>query len=124
MQLQQSATFIKTLSILNVLANQGAKYCIQMPDGTIYGNLSVPTDAPKKKKFSTLRKHGDVSKFLKPYLDTLEAGQVVVIPDPMMPDLDSNRFQSCIAARCAILWGKGTYTALKCEAGIEVLRLK
>jgi ribosomal protein L40E len=124
MQLQQSATFNKTLSILNVLANQGAKYCIQMPDGTTYGNLTVPTDSPKKKKFSTLRKHGAVSAHITPYLANLAEGQVAVIPDPMLPDLDSNQFQSAICAKCHALWGSGSYTALKCNAGVEVLRLK
>lgn len=124
MQIQQSATFTRTLSILNVLANQGAKYCIQMPDGTTYGNLTLPTEAPKKKKFSKLREYGAVSKHISPYLANLTEGQVTVIPDPMLPDLDSNRFQSCIAAKCNAMWGAGSYTALKCDSGVEVLRLK
>lgn len=125
MQLQQTATFNKTISILNALAGQGAKYCIQLPDGSTYGNLTIPAAEPAKKKvFSKLRKHGEVSRFLKPYIDPMQPGDVVLVPDPMMPDLDGNRLQSCIAARCALLWGKGTYTALKCDAGIEVMRIK
>jgi hypothetical protein len=124
MQIQQSATFNKTLSILNAMTSQGAKYCIHMPDGTTYGNLEIPTDQPKKKVFSKLRKYGAVAAHIKPYLAKVIPGDVVVIPDPMLPDLDSNRFQSCIAARCNTMWGAGSYTALKCDAGVEVLRLK
>lgn len=124
MQIQQSATFSKTLSILNVLAGQGAKYCIHMPDGTTYGNLEIPQEQPKKKVFSKLRKHGAISAHIKPYLANVTPGEVVVIPDPMLPDLDNNRFQSCIAARCSMMWGPGSYTALQCDAGVEVLRLK
>lgn len=124
MQIQQSATFTKTLSILNVLADQGAQYCIRMPDGTTYGNLQIPTEQPKKKVFSKLRKYGAVAAHIKPYLTGVKPGQVAVIPDPMLPDLDSNRFQSCIAARCNSMWGAGSYTALKCDSGVEVLRLK
>lgn len=124
MQFQQSATFAKTLTILNVMADQGLKFCVQMPDGTTYGNLAIPSDAPKKKIFSKLRKHGAVANHTRPYIKDLPVGGVAVIPDPMLPDLDSNRFQSSVAAMCNALWGAGSYTALKCDAGIEVLRIK
>ena len=124
MQIQQSATFNKTLNILNVLANQGAKYCLRMPDGTTYGNLDIPEDGKKRKQFSKLRKHGAIAEYLQDYLDPLAAGDVVQIPMPDLPDLTESRFQSAICGRAHKLWGIGSYTTLQGNGFIEVLRTK
>lgn len=124
MQIQQSATFSKTISILDVLAGQGAKYCLRMPDGTTYGNMEIPAETRKKKVFSKLRQHGAVANYLHPFLANMQVGDVAQIPIPNLPDMSSNKLQSTICARCHKLWGVGTYTTLKVDNGIEVMRTK
>lgn len=110
--------------IVKRLAGIGAKFLIVLPGGERYGEIvefTKPAEAvkPKRTKAPPRLGFGVISGVLRPLLDNLQPGQVVEIPI-MGEDAEATR--SAATARCAYLWGNGSYSSLITGNHIEIFR--
>ena len=89
-------------------------------------NIKVGTIKPeklgKRTRVHSKLPRGTMTAYLSPLMDNLVHDQLVTIP---ISTFDVGALQSGIASRATILWGKGTYTALrtKDKKAIELWRL-
>ncbi len=89
-------------------------------------NIKVGTIKPeklgKRKRIHSKLPRGTMTAYLSPLMDSLDYDQLVTIP---VSTFDLGSLQSGIASRATILWGAGTYTALrtKDKKAIELWRL-
>ena len=76
----------------------------------------------KKKRIHSKLPRGTMTAFLSPLMDHLAYDQLVTIP---VGTFDLSSLQSSVSSRASILWGAGTYTALrtKDKKSIELWRL-
>ena len=76
----------------------------------------------KKKRIHSKLPRGTMTAFLSPLMDHLAYDQLVTIP---VGTFDLGSLQSSVSSRASILWGAGTYTALrtKDKKAIELWRL-
>lgn len=123
MSLAQSTTLKKIVQTLDALEAQGLQYRIEV-GGVSFGKLAGATPTLKKKRFITTRKYGSITESFKDKLSNMKSGDLVVLPTPNLPDLDTNHYNSCVAAWCTSNWGKGSYMVSKNGSSLEVLRIK
>jgi hypothetical protein len=89
-------------------------------------NIKVGTIKPeklgKRKRIHSKLPRGTMTSYLSPLMDNLAYDELVTIP---VSTFDVASLQSSIASRASILWGAGTYTALrtKDKRAIELWRL-
>lgn len=89
-------------------------------------NIKVGTIKPeklgKKKRIHSKLPRGTMTAYLSPLMDNLAYDQLVTIP---VGTFELSSLQSSVSSRASILWGAGTYTALrtKDKKGIELWRL-
>lgn len=89
-------------------------------------NIKVGTIKPeklgKRTRVHSKLPRGTMTSYLSPLMDNLVHDQLVTIP---ISTFDVGALQSGIASRATILWGKGTYTALrtKDKKAVELWRL-
>jgi hypothetical protein len=76
----------------------------------------------KRKRIHSKLPRGTMTNYLAPLMDNLDYDQLVTIP---VGTFDVGPLQSSIASRASLMWGAGTYTALrtKDKKGIELWRL-
>lgn len=76
----------------------------------------------KRKRIHSKLPRGTMTSYLSPLMDSLDYDQLVTIP---VGTFDLNSLQSSVSSRASILWGAGTYTALrtKDKKSIELWRL-
>lgn len=76
----------------------------------------------KKKRIHSKLPRGTMTAFLSPLMDHLAYDQLVTIP---VGTFDLSSLQSSVSSRASILWGAGTYTALRTKdrKSIELWRL-
>lgn len=123
MSIATSTTLKKIIQTLDALEAQGLQYRIEV-GGVSFGKLAGALPVLKKKKLVTSRKYGSITKSFKNQLAHMKSGDLVVLPTPNLPDLDTNHYNSCVAAWCNGNWGKGTYMISKNGSSLEVLRIK
>jgi hypothetical protein len=89
-------------------------------------NIKVGTIKPeklgKRKRIHSKLPRGTMTSYLSPLMDNLAYDQLVTIP---VGTFELNSLQSSVSSRASILWGAGTYTALrtKDKKAIELWRL-
>jgi hypothetical protein len=89
-------------------------------------NIKVGTIKPeklgKRKRIHSKLPRGTMTTYLAPLMDNLVHDQLITIP---LNGFDIGSLQSSISSRASILWGAGTYTALrtKDKKAIELWRL-
>lgn len=89
-------------------------------------NIKVGTIKPeklgKRKRIHSKLPRGTMTAYLSPLMDSLDYDQLVTIP---VSTFDLGSLQSSISSRASLLWGAGTYTALrtKDKKSIELWRL-
>jgi hypothetical protein len=89
-------------------------------------NIKVGTIKPeklgKRKRIHSKLPRGTMTSYLSPLMDNLAYDQLVTIP---VGAFELNSLQSSVSSRASILWGAGTYTALrtKDKKAIELWRL-
>ena len=88
--------------------------------GTI--KLDKLNNLGKRKRIHSKLPRGTMTNYLAPLMDGLAYDQLVTIP---VGTFDVGSLQSSIASRASLLWGAGTYTALrtKDKKAIELWRL-
>lgn len=108
--------------LLAVLDKAGAQYKIILDDGTEYGELAVQVKKEMKRRSSLLPRGTLTSHFI-PYIENLQAGDVVAIPSN---GLDMEAIRSSLASWAFQHWGeKAATTMLNRKTNqLEVLRLK
>lgn len=76
----------------------------------------------KRKRIHSKLPRGTMTGYISPLMDSLEYDQLTTIP---VGQYDIGSLQSSISSRATILWGAGTYTALrtKDKKAIELWRL-
>jgi hypothetical protein len=76
----------------------------------------------KRKRIHSKLPRGTMTAFLSPLMDNLAYNELVTIP---VGTFDVGSLQSSVSSRASILWGAGTYTALrtKDKKAIELWRL-
>lgn len=118
--MQQNTLVDRAISILNAMTHKGAKFYVEMPDGTTFGNIKMKKDKPKRQ----IRPHGSVKGAIHPYLLGMEIGDVAVIPIPS--DFSKSGFQSAVATRAYNMWGSDAHHAFLSKDGkaVEVIRIK
>ena len=108
-------------AIATLVANPSCKFVIVLPDGTKYtqGNLKIVEHSQR----NLTHPFGTKSKYYKPYLENLQAGELIEIP---FNQFDPASLRSGITAHCCENWGKESVTtAINREKNcIEILRLK
>jgi len=89
-------------------------------------NIKVGTIKPeklgKRKRIHSKLPRGTMTSYLSPLMDNLAYDQLVTIP---VGTFELNSLQSSVSSRASILWGAGTYSALrtKDKKAIELWRL-
>lgn len=89
-------------------------------------NIKVGTIKPeklgKRKRIHSKLPRGTMTAYLSPLMDSLDYDKLITIP---VGTFDVSSLQSSIASRASLMWGAGTYTALrtKDKKGIELWRL-
>jgi hypothetical protein len=88
--------------------------------GTI--KLDKLNNLGKRKRIHSKLPRGTMTAYLSPLMDNLAYDQLVTIP---VGTFELSSLQSSIASRASLMWGAGTYTALrtKDKKGIELWRL-
>jgi hypothetical protein len=88
--------------------------------GTI--KLDKLNNLGKRKRIHSKLPRGTMTAFLSPLMDNLDYDELVTIP---VGTFDVGSLQSSVSSRASILWGAGTYTALrtKDKKAIELWRL-
>lgn len=118
--MQQNTVITRAISILTAMTHKGAKFYVELPDGTTYGNIKMKQDKCKRQ----MRPYGSVKGAIIPYLIGMEVGDVAVIPVPS--DFEKSEFQSAVATRAVQMWGRDAHHGLLNKAGtaVEVIRKK
>lgn len=100
------------------LTNLGCKIKIITEDGTEYGDLEIAKVVAKKRTNVLARVD------YKTAIDTMKAGDVVVIDSPLDVPIESLR--SCITGYSAHKYGAGVFTTAvdKEKHAIEILRME
>lgn len=108
--------------LLTVLNKAGAQYKIILDDGTEYGELEVQTKKVMKRRSSLLPK-GTLSNHYVPYVENLQAGEVISIP---LDGFEVEPLRSSFSSWAHAHWGgSGATTMLNKKTNhLEVLRLK
>lgn len=114
--MQVNSVMTRTINVLNAMAAQGAKFYIELPDGSKYGNIQL--QKPKAKK--QMRPYGSVKGAINPYLIGMQVGDVALIPIPAT--FKRSAFQSAVATRALKLWGTEAHTSCITDNGVEVMR--
>jgi hypothetical protein len=88
--------------------------------GTI--KLDKLNNLGKRKRIHSKLPRGTMTTYLAPLMDNLVHDQLITIP---LNGFDIGSLQSSVSSRASILWGAGTYTALrtKDKKAIELWRL-
>ena len=108
----------RTINVLNAMAAQGAKFYVELPDGSKYGNIKLETAKPKRQ----VRPYGSVKDAIIPFLTGMQVGELVSIPIP--GGFTRSAFQSAIATRAVKLWGSEAHTTCITKTTVDVMRLK
>lgn len=116
--MQHTNVVNRTISILNAMAAQGAKFYVELPDGSKYGNIKMASPKPKRQ----IRPYGSVKHAIIPFLTGLQVGELVSIPIP--EGFNRSAFQSAIATRAVKLWGNEAHTTCITKNTVDVMRLK
>ena len=109
---------------LAILRAMDAKFIVVLPDGTQHaqGDLQLAVPDARKKRRAPSRPIGTVSAHYKPYIESLQVGQMAEVPyGEFVPE----SLRGGISAYCNSHWGKGSaVTALHpVKNVVEVLRL-
>lgn len=112
----QKATIKKAILMLQAC---NCEFAIIDPDGKTHGNLVV--EVPKKRSPNKYH-HGELRKYIKPYLDELSPGQVAVIP---VGPYDLTSLQSSVSSAACILFGNESCTTSRNRENntVEILRI-
>ena len=101
----------------------GVKFVIQLPDGITHthGDLKLEKAGGKRRSFQY--PVGTVVAHYKPYIEKLNAGEIVEVP---FDKFDPTSMRGGIASFCVSNWGRGSAaTAInRTKQCIEVLRFK
>lgn len=83
---QLTETQLKLLDrVIDVLKGMKLDYAVRMPDGTINGDLDAvrgkkPKAPTERKRAPLTYKYGELRAYIRPYLDGMTPGNVVVVP--------------------------------------------
>lgn len=124
-------TRIATVKAINILKAVGAKYHIVDADGKTHSNEKRPTRvvfakqpsiAKNVKKWAREgRSYGDLSKYVKPFLEKMAVGDVVQIPYDRFKRVP---ISGSVSANVVHMWGKGGAIVARHPKYVEVLRVK
>jgi hypothetical protein len=115
-----TAMMMKALTMLNA---HGARYRIELPDGTVHGDLVLlPATPPRKKKRPLDFPMGTLKNHVQPYLENLKVGEIAVVPCEFFK---VEVIQNACLNFTTPLWGKGSTTTAQNtkDRTVEVLRL-
>jgi len=109
-------TLKRALTMLDAI---GATYAVIEENGTKHGTLEV---SDKKAKAVRKYKHGELSSYVKSFLENVKVGQVVEVPVGVYSIED---LRSSVVSWACYYWGKGTITTAsnKEKQIVEALRL-
>ncbi len=109
-------TLKRALTMLDAI---GATYAVIEENGTKHGTLEV---SDKKAKAARKYKHGELSSYVKPFIENMKAGQVVEVPTGSYPIED---VRSAVVSWACYHWGNGTITTASSKEKqiVEALRL-
>jgi hypothetical protein len=111
---------------LKTLAALGAEYIIKDSEGNMHslGNLTLgaPPAEPKRRPRSGLP-HGNLSKYISGYVDTMQVGDVVCVP--MYEGGNMKSLHSTVSSYTLKMWGVGNNTTHRDATNncVEVMRL-
>jgi hypothetical protein len=111
---------IQTRTIENVaeiLRTLKVSFKIITENGEEYGDLEVV----RAKRRARTEKYGHFSKYIQPFIENLQPGEVAQIP---IQDYNRSRLGSSCSALACRLWGNGSNTFCTTDTHIELLRLK
>lgn len=121
---------VQTLALnqaLKILVALKAQYKVILPDGEEFGELVVKghrNKANKGKRAAKIeaegRHWGEMAQYIKPQLEGVLPGEVVVIAKDKY---DMETLASNVSNYAGIVWGRGTYKTLANETGVEVFRI-
>lgn len=111
--------------LLTVLRNLGCIYYVKNSEGAEFKHgdiLSVKVAAPPMKKRKLEFPMGELSAYIRPFLEPLQPGQAVVIPGGKY---GVEKIQSSTTALCSRIFGNGSCMSAtnKKDNCIEILRL-
>ena len=113
-----TAMMMKALTMLNA---HGARYRIELPDGTVHGDLALPQPETVKRR-AMKHPYGTMTSYVRPFMQHLVAGELAVVPIAQYTMHDvQNACGNCGIA----MWGKGSVTTAQNvqDGTVEVLRL-
>jgi hypothetical protein len=110
---------MKALTMLNA---HGARYRIELPDGTVHGDLVLLPATPPRKKRPLMYPMGTLKNYVQPFLQNLAVGEIAVVPCDIYT---VGAIQAACLNFTLPLWGKGSTTTAqnKQNRTVEVLRL-
>ena len=91
----------------HTLTNMGCQWVIITPDGEKYGNIR---EEDKNKRRPLKHQWGVKTAYVRPYMETLEVGQVAEIPVDSSGFTPSEIINACSSLACR-LWGNGQATS-------------
>lgn len=106
--LQRTITFLDSIK---------CQYKLIDADGNVFTNIP---EEPQRKRAPSKYAHKELSTYIKPFIDGMKVGDVVVIPCGVF---DVASIQSSATSLAGTTYGKGSYTSHKTEAGLEIMRL-
>lgn len=114
---------------LAMLRAAGCSYIVLDPEMNryVHGDVYPVKEQPKPSKRQELwakkgRKYGDIAAYIKPYIDSLEIGDVVVVPyGPFVEE--RVRLQASLSSTCSKRFGNGSHLTHLNEQGVELLRV-
>jgi len=106
--LQRTITFLDSIK---------CQYKLIDVEGNVHTN--IPEDVLKKRSPSKYG-HKELSNYIRPYIERLKIGDVVLIP---FGAFDASSIQSSATSLTGMTYGKGSYTSHKTETGLEIMRL-
>lgn len=131
---RNSKPSVKDLALnkaLKMLDAVQANYKVVLPDGREFGALPMkhtgamrrnPSTAGKRiaKAHAEGREWGDFANYIKPKLEGVKPGEVVIIPKDKY---DLTMLSKNVSNYAGLVWGRGTFKSLKGDTGVEVLRI-
>ena len=106
--LQRTVTFLDSIK---------CQYKLIDVEGNVYTNILEETS---KKRSPPKYGHKELSNYIRPYIEKINIGDVVLIPNGRF---DCNSIQSSATSMLCVTYGKGSYTSHKTETGLEIMRL-
>ena len=83
-------------------------YKVLTTDGEEHGDIELVEQEEKPRKRASLYPHGEIRKYILPYVEALDLDEIISIP---LKEYPQEHVRGNLCAWATTVWGKGSYTS-------------